>query len=392
MFGNKFINKIMKYTCLLFALLFATFALAGCKSRELKPDKQALQSVGRVGEYDVRYEEYYFLASLYKSEGQTDAELRELINENIITNYAILTLCDRLGIEIEQKELDRAVQERLDLMIDEEFGGKRKDYISALEKNGLTDSYVRFTLRTDLLYSKSEVALAESGELYTEEAKIIEYIKDNFIRTWHIMIADNKGDDSAKNLDKANGALADLRAGKTDMYELIGSAVNEDVQIPWGGYAFAMGSKDEAYEKAAFALEVGEYSDVVTFKSELANGEYVDCHYVIERLPLDDEYINEHYSDLYDAYKSAFIALKLEQIKDELEFVPNDYALSLDPQNLPMLDVGTDIGLIIIIIVCVLVVILLAVVTVILLAHAKKRKAALLAAKAERAKLKSNEK
>ncbi len=390
----RFVNRYIKLACVIFALLLLCLPLSGCKSRELTPEKQALVSVGKVGDYDVPYEEFYYLASLYTVEGRSDEEIRDIISENIITNYAILTLCDRLGISVEQKELDSAVQTELDAIIDEEFAGKRKNYINSLTELGMTDHYVRFTLRTDLLYSEAETALASTGELYTEEDEIIEYIKQNFVRTWHFMVADNKGESSEDNIKRANEALEQLRDGKTDMYELIGSALNEDLLIPAGGYAFAKGSKAQEYEDAAFALEIYEYSDVITFKSEIASGEYGDCHYVMQRLPIDDEYIDENFSTLYDAYKSAFVALKLESVKSELTFIPNDYALSLNLKNLPAIDAGTDTGLIIIIAVCVLAAAVIAIGTVIIIKYLSKRKAALKAVKSTRAlesKSKKNE-
>ncbi len=388
MFFNKSCKRITKLICAMLALLFISMPLVGCKSRELTPNKQALLSVGHVGNYDVPYEEFFYLASLYNKDTRSEEEIRTLISENIVTNYAILTLCDRLGVSIDKKELDNAVQAELDGIIDEEFGGKRKNYIDSLKKLGMTDHYVRFTLRTDLLYSQAQTALSETGELYTEEAKIIEYIKQNFIRTWHVMIADNKGDNASENIVEAQSVLSDLRANKTDIYQLTKNGTNEDILMPFDGYAFARGTKDKAYEDAAFALQVGEYSDVITFKSELANGEYVDCHYIIERLPIDEQYIDEHYASLYDAYRSAFIALKLEEVKEELEFVPNDYAISLDIKNLPGIDVGTDVGLIIIIAVCVSVALVVAVAIIVIANHSKKRKAMLKAAKSARAQIK----
>ncbi len=384
-FRSKTHKKCTRIICAIFAIVLVCLPLTGCSSHELKPQKQALISVGTVGAYDVPYEEFYYLASRYNTATRSDTEARELIYENIVTNYAILTLCDRLGISVDEKELDSAVQAALDEIIEEEFAGKRKSYIDSLEALGMTDHYVRFTLRTDLLYSQVETVLTSKGEMHTDESKIIEYIKENFVHTWHFMVADNAGESSEENIASANEALERLRAGKTDMHELIGSALNEDLLIPAAGYTFGHGSKEQAYEDAAFALEVGEYSDVVTFKSELANGEYVDCHYVIQRLPLDDEYIDENYSTLYETYRSSFVALKLEEVKAELAFVPNDYVLSLDLKNLPAIDAGTDVVLIIIIAACVLAAVILAIVVIIIIRHTKKRKAALMAVKATRA-------
>jgi hypothetical protein len=199
------------------------------------------------------------------------------------------------------------------------------------------------------------------------------------------MIANNKGDDTAANLENAQKALADLRANKTTMFKLIGGALNEDLLIPYDGYVFARGSMEKAYEDAAFDLEIGEFSEVVSAKGELASGETADCYYVIERIVIDDEYIDKHFDDLYESYVGAVISEKLEQVSDELEFVPNEYGRSLDLKNLTPIDVGTDVFAIAIIGICIAAVLIATLVVVILIVRFKKKKAAFDRARAKQA-------
>ena len=51
---------------------------------------------------------------------------------------------------------------------------------------------------------------------------------------------------------------------------------------------------DEAYEKAAFALDVGEVSDVI---------ETEDGFYIIERQPLSESYIVGNLTELFQRYQ-----------------------------------------------------------------------------------------
>ena len=330
------------------ALVFSFSLLTGCKSRPLSPTKDALREVGTVGGYTVYYEELYFLANAYKSEGVSNEQLWETVSENILTNYALLTLCERVGVEYDEKQLKDDVQSFIDSAIESNFGD-RATYIDDLKASGRTDHYARFNAKVALLSDMLATALAEKGELLTDEGEICDYIRDNFVRTWHFMLADNAGDDTAKNLADAAEALGALKDGKTSMYKLIGGqyvlkngGVNEDILIPGDGYVFARGEMDKAYEDAAFALAVEEYSEIVTCKSELASGEYVDCHYVIQRLPLDNDFIKQNFSELYTAYAEATVAKRLEEVKSELTFVPNDFAKSLDISALEPVSVGTD--------------------------------------------------
>ena len=299
--------------------------------------------MGKVGDHSVYYEELSFLANTYKTEGMSEDELWTLVKENIITNYAILTLCDKVGVTYDQKQLENDVQDYIDRIIENDFGGSRGKYLDGLKSNGITDNYIRFTAKVDLLYSQVSIALAKSGELLTNEEEVCAYIEENLIRTWHFMIANNASDNADENKDIAKNALDELKSGKTTMFKLIGGKYNEDTMITINGYTFGKGTMEKAYEDAAFALDIGEYSDVVEAKGELGTGEYVDCYYVIQRLDLEAEFIKQNYDEMYESYTSSIIANKLSALKDELEFVPNDYAKSLNITQLEPVSIGTDV-------------------------------------------------
>ena len=382
---SKYGKRFLRLLSLCIALIICTCFLASCKSPSLSPQKKALEAVGTVGEYTVNYEELYFLANNYKKDGMSADELWAVVKENIIMNYAILSLCDEVGVEYDEKSLEEDIQAYIDSSIESDFGGKRSSYISSLKESYMTDHYVRFIARVDLLYSAIQTALIKNGDIVNDEEEIIEYVKENFVRTWHIMIANDQGDDIDQNLEIAEQALADLKADKTTMFKLIGGKYNEDLLIPADGYAFARGSMEKAYEDAAFALDVNEYSDVVSAKGELGTGEYVDCYYVIQRLAINDEYINKNFSALYDSYANSVIAAKLEDTRANLEFVPNEYALSLDITDLEEIHAGTDVFVIVIIAVCVLAAAVVAICIIFIVRHFKNKKQALLAEKKQRA-------
>ncbi len=330
-----------KLLCACLTLVIVLGAFSGCAARELSPSRRALREVGTVGEYSVPYEELYFLASNYYEEGMSEEELYALISENIVTNYAILTLCREKGVEYDQKQLKKDVKAYVENIIKTDFI-TRKNYLSALRDSGMTDHYVRYTAEVDLLYAKLPTALTLKGELLNEEDTVCAYVEENFVRTWHFMIANNEGDDVEQNRKNAEDALSQLKDGSVTMFKLIGGALNEDLLIPGDGYVFGRGAMETEYENAAFALEIGEYSDVISTRGELSNGEYVDCYYVIQRLPLEEDYIKQNYASIYEGYADAAVSQMLEEVKARLTFVPNEYFSSLSLTALEPVSIGTD--------------------------------------------------
>lgn len=374
-----------RYIAFILVALTCIALLCSCesKSRAVPAGKLALTPVGTVGEREVLYEEYYFLSSLYLESAREDFEgsedelrehVKKLVWENIITNHAILTLCETEGVEYEKSEIKDAVQKSIDDMISTDFGN-RDTYLKSLEDSYMTDHYVRFVTEVDLIYSLLPLKLAENGKISTDEDFIRDYAKENFVRTWHIMIANDAYDDAEANLAKAKEKLEALKNKDTSMYALIGSAVNEDVFMPTDGYCFARGTMEPEYEDAAFSLGIGEYSDVVSAKGENGMGETLDCYYVMQRLMIDDDYIDANYAALSEEYTDSIIYDELEKTKNDLEFIPNDFAKELDVLSLEAPKAGFDWLPVIIIGSCVLV-IGGATVAVVLIVKNKKKKLA----------------
>jgi len=333
-------NDLKRLLCAALTIIFLVLPLTSCSQNSER------SSVGKVGEFDVAYDELYYLATSYKKglaekygdsdtlEGEEydafEAELRATVYENIIANHAILTLCAREGLTLEDSGLDARVDTYVDNVVRTNFGGSKSEYRAALHEYGMTDRYVRFVAAVDLLYSDLMTKLLEEGRLVDDDSEMEEIIKRDFICTWHIMIANDEGDDVEANRALAEEALRKYNNGTMSMYELIGSKYNEDFSLTTlDGFYFTKGSMEKEYEDAAFALEVGEISDVVESKGVNAAGERVSCFYLIKRLELDDEYITKNFYELEEAYRDAAVNGMLDAVKAELEFVPNEYCESL---------------------------------------------------------------
>ena len=358
-FNSKTLMRILSVS--LIAILLIP-CLASCKARPLAQAKLSKTEVGKVGEYSVLYEELYFLASSYcdavKSQYKNDPEgleaaVWEYVEENIITNYAILELCASEGLVYDEKELKGDVEDYIEKLIDQEFDGSRSDYIESQKLVGVTDHYVRFVTGVDILYDRLATKYKESGVVPNTDDELIYYIQNNFAHTWHIAILIDGDDTYESEYAKAKEALNKLKTG-TSMYKLIGSAYNEDVNMDTltdtYGHYFPRGVMTKEYENAAFELDYLEISDIIHGTAINSKGQTVECFYIIQRLANDEEEIKLNLNALSDSAHEAMIAERMEAVKVRLSFTPNQYARSLDITDLEPATNGADYILILIIV------------------------------------------
>ncbi len=332
----------MKYTRVRAAALILVLTLmlvfTGCSaSRPIKGSDQELAVVGQAGGFDVLYEELRYVTLNYKKQFELQygegvwedeelaeehrAELERLVLKNITANYAVLSLCAEVSISIDEKTISDAVDDYIADFVDE-LGG-RGEYKAALKEYYMTDHFMRFTIGVD--YCQNELFYVYSDDLgliETDEETIYNYIMDgNFVRTLHVFISNDVGDDIGENRKKAEEVLEQLHAG-TDIKTLIGSSINEDFSLTTtNGYYFTHGEMIKPYEEAAFSLNIGDVSDIV----ETDTG-----FFVIERLALDEKYVIANLATLIEQYQYAIFNDYIDQRQSELSITLNEFGKSLD--------------------------------------------------------------
>lgn len=354
-------KRLLKAISLILILIIISTSLLSCNARPLAQSKLAKTVVGTVGTHDVYYEELYFLAHSYYNSAKTkygnDTEaiktfIWDSVKENIITNYAILDLCQSEGLEYNKRELSAKIEQNIETTINSTFNGSRSEYLKSQLEAGITDHYYRFCMSVDLLYSDLATKYQTSGKVPNTDSAIKDYIKENFIHTWHIAIYVDKNDDRDAEYAKALEAQKHLELGNYSMYNLIGSKYNENT-MPESlnnayGYYFPRGIMEKDYEDAAFALKnVGDRTDIITSHGTSPSGEYVECFYIIEKLAVTDSEIESNFNTLSDMVRDSIIAKELESYSKKLSFTPNDYALSLDLTSLEAPKNGADYTVII---------------------------------------------
>lgn len=332
----------LKRVCLILSLtiIFSlSLSLFSCSGK----DKLNRTVVGRVGNYDVYYEELRWMTLQYKDlmaaqygediwENSETAEkyrdeLEDAVFSNIIANYAVLTLCDddilkmngEKLIDINGEQVTSIVEEYVDATI-EEAGGK-SEYEKSLKKNYLTDSLYRFMTGVDVCESILFNYYCSLTIIDDSDEAAIDYIYDNFIRTVHVYIQNDEGEDVAANKALAEAVKLKLEAGE-DVGKLIENYSDDRYMTGTDGCYFTKGQYSEAYENAAFALAIGQTSPVV---------ETYSGFYVIQRQELDGAYIGLHFTtELKDQYLLAVFNKEIDKCKETLSFTPNDFGDSLD--------------------------------------------------------------
>mgnify|MGYP003318224590 CR=1 FL=1 len=301
---------------------------SGNRVRPIKPTEQELRTVGTVGGFEVPFEELRYLAcnmamSMSMADPNVDWKLADpqnqlidFVNDAITYNYAVLSLCREVGLELGEEEILKSVQEEIELMVADEFGGKMDDYRAMLTKNYLTDHYVRFCYEIDKLTNELFYVYTQDLELfdYDDAASFLAHAVEDgvLLRTTHICVSGENA------LEKANECYEKLEAG-ADFDEMIGK-YSSDYETTEVGYYFSVGEMNEDYENAALATAVGSYSAVTKCGEE---------YYIIKRLQPEDEFVTMNLDELFKYYRYAQMNGAIADRQAALSFDLNDYGKTL---------------------------------------------------------------
>lgn len=330
-------HRSLRTACALIALLLLCLSLCACSSsRPIKPSKQDVQVVAMCGEHEIYYDELRYITLAYRDElsaryGEdiwTDAALTEQylplltehVNESLKINAAIIDVCAEFGIDIDDADIQSAVQSEVDATIDA-LGG-RATYKKLIAEMYMTDRFIRHSYAADLCESMLARTLVDTGLIVGSEIEFAAYAMNDEVTcaTYQIYIENDEGDSIEANRQKAEEARALLLSG-TDIKDLIGSAYNEDVGAPSIPYYFMRGEYELAYEQAAFALDIGEISEVV----EGENG-----FYVIVRQPLKESQLVANITEFYQRYQYIEVEALISERRETMSLEWTELGSSID--------------------------------------------------------------
>ena len=313
--------------------------------KPIKRTEEQAQVVGRVGKYDVYYDEFSYLVGLHKANieykygninwaggselaNKCAEYVRDDVLEDIEEIYGIFTLCEKYGIDIDSKEINKEVNEQIKSIIETDFGGKKKDYYTMLEAEGISDAYARLVCKANLLEEDLLYKLVEDGEQIEYSLRniqdFIEFAKneDEIMRTTHIYYPKHleyKDVNIEQTRADAEAVVLALRAisNKNERYEAFNDYIGAAPLV--AGYSmtnldgvyFTYGMMGEDYEGVSAALDDYGVSDVL---------ETEDGFYIIMRLPKEDAYIDKNAETLLSSYQMAQLVLLKGDIAQQLAF------------------------------------------------------------------------
>ena len=336
----------------IFAVLILVLQLGPI--RPIESTEEEARVVGECAGFEVRYEELRYVTLICRKEldekysigydkldsslkEQYRAELISMVNDKIKSNYVILSLCKKYGIDTDSRDADRYVSEQIQALVKNELDGSTTSYREWLKKNGLTDAFVRLTYKVDYLENQllekfvTEKIGIEYGEVDRKE--FLDYVMESgdYVKTIHAFYPHEHPDpdNTAYNArSRAMAALEKINAANTDeerfsaMRSAIGSApFVQGFSVTGSDYYFTYGQMDERYEDIAFGL------------SEYGVGELLrtaDGYYVIMRVPMDEEEVKIRISELLSQYQYATLKRAEDAKREEISFVGNEYFKSLD--------------------------------------------------------------
>lgn len=317
-------------SCISAASFLLTLSSCGDSKKKLESSKEDKTVVMTVGEYEVPLELYKYVAlntkSDYEKSGGSDIwlgesgaamldELENSINETIVHLYTTLYVCEQYGISPD----DSYITDALNIQMDAIYEGYENDYdvyTEEIAKYHMNDSVYRFITRNDILSEELIHKMMDDKVIPSTDEELEGIISGpDFIHVKQILISNDNGNTEEENLALAEDILEKLNSG-ADFDEMI-QQYGGDLYLfnTDNGYYISRGSYHEAFEEAAFSLEIGEISGIVKTDAGFS---------IIKRYPKNAEFIAENFNVLADDYIRGRYNLILAEKEKELSVTYTD--------------------------------------------------------------------
>jgi len=193
-------------------------------------------------------------------------ELKEKILEQMIDEKILIHEAKKRKTRVNKKEIQDGIGE-----IRKRFGTE-EEYNQELARQGLSEEEFKEQVKEQLMVIKLIDQEVKAKVVPPTDSEIEDFYKQNEsemvepeqVRARHILIKVDENTDKKEALKRIKDILKEVKKGKTSFAELA-KKYSEGPTAPRGGDLgfFIRGQMVRKFEEAAFALKVGEISDVV---------------------------------------------------------------------------------------------------------------------------------
>ncbi|MBQ8475254.1 MAG: peptidyl-prolyl cis-trans isomerase [Clostridia bacterium] len=326
-------KSFFKIVSALIAVIFICTSFSACGKIGLGSSKEEKTIVMTVDGYEVPFELYRYFVLNYKAqyeleegESLSDADveaIREKTEASIKELYAIISLAKDFEVDESNKTVASAIDAAL--KAEKNAYDNNADYVRALAEGYMTHNVYELLQTNIICADELYYKMMNDGAIKCDEEFLHDYIYgDGFIRVKQILIM---GESSRKaygdmilsaetsHTDEEAAALAEIAMNKAKAGEDFDALVREYGESLFmfsniDGYYICEGAWDDVNSDAAFALEIGDVSDVIVSDKGYS---------VFKRYEKDEEYIKKNYQDLCDTYTKAQYSLAVEKRLSELK-------------------------------------------------------------------------
>ncbi len=337
--------------CVLLTLVFSlSIALISCGDEyepveSTKEEKETVMTISYDGEkYKIPYELYRALFLELKSSVDSGDDtvwtgekkdtyvkkIDELILHRICEIYSVIHLCDKAGIDVYSRDFDDKVTEYIKTVVDTEskyggFDGDYDKYLNSLKEINMNYSVADLLLRyafgreaLELHYIgnigddlSSDAALGEIK--YTRDAvKNFYFNNDDSRQIISLMLQKSTTSFDYDRAVEIRNTLASKSDAKSAGLYVAGFTGNPG-SVVIGKYSYDKFYWSK-YTDAAFSLEVGGTSQVITLKTDDFDG-----FAIIYRISPSEEYFNANYEEIANEYVRNEFGKLVEKASDGIK-------------------------------------------------------------------------